>query len=547
MPSKETLMVQQAASRTVAEAILEQLNLYGVKRIYGVIGDAIFGLMDAIAKQTRIQFIAVKHESIAAMMASAEAKCTGKLGVCIAQMGPGLANLINGLGDAYLDGSPVLAITGQAPLKKIGTAYKQFTNQQELVQAVTAYSQLIVHPDAVIDTLTRAIHTSLYINTVSHLSIPTDLFRMPTLIPTNEATAFSDKKLNTGQLEKALRIISSAKKPMLLVGNKVRPFKAEIQQLAELWGGGIAGGYGAIGIFPDSFPSGLGGLGEGGNPFLTDLFKQSDVVLAVETNWWPGGHIPANASVIQIQSKEIHLGKGMPLDCGIIGNPAEIISELINRLKTHNTNQNWLDQIHSCKEIWSTKNEKEGNKKSFPLEPSQIIRAIESSIAGDTIITLDEGDSTLWFMRNFRGQCEQVLLSENWRTMGFGLPSAMAAKLSMPEKQVICITGDGGIEMVLADLLTAARYQLKILVIVFNNGMLQMEYNKMLQKDFTPKGVQLTNPDFVKLAEACGWETHRIQSENELEQLIKTSLQSEKPVLLDVPTAGIPYPDYQNT
>lgn len=523
---------------------MEQLRLWGVKRIYGVIGDAIFGLMDAMAKQKVIKFIGVKHESVAAMMASVEAKCTGNIGVCVAQMGPGLANLINGLGDAYLDGYPVLAITGQAPLKKIGTSYKQYINQQELVQAITGYSQLIVHPDAIIESLTKAIHTSVAMNTVSHLSIPSDIFAMRTLVQPNEPAHPTKKDFCAKQLERGLQFMRTAKSPIILVGNRVRSLWLKIQQLAERWGSGIITGYGAVGIVPDSFPYGLGGIGEGGNPFLTPLFKQADVILAIETSWWPEGLAPTNARVIQVQSNRASLGNGMPVDCGILGDIEEIVSQLINKLDPYNINQNWIDQIRQCKQTWCIQNDEEGNKPGYPLHPSRIIRTIEKCTTSNTVITLDEGDLTLWFMRNFRVQCEHVLLSTNWRTMGFGLPAALAVKLCMPSKHVICITGDGGLAMVLADLLTAVRYQLQIIVIVLNNGTLQMEENKMVLKGLIPEGTEITNPDYIKLAEACGWKAYRIQSENELEKLLKTVQTNQNPVLLDVPTAKVIYPNY---
>jgi pyruvate oxidase len=543
----ENQNLEQSLSRTVAEAIVEQLNLYGVKRIYGVIGDAIFGLMDAIAKQTKIQFISVKHESVAAMMASAEAKCTGKLGVCVAQMGPGLANLINGLGDAYLDGFPVLAITGQAPIKKIGTSYKQFINQQELVQGITGYTELVVHPDAVIESMKKAVQTSIVMETVSHLSIPTDIFHLPTVVPTNEPVLLTEMIPNRGQLQKARQIMRSAKCPMILTGNSVKPLVSQVQLLAELWGSGIVTAYGTIGILPESNPFNLGGLGEGGNPELTNLFRQADVVLSIGSTWWPEGNTPVNARIIQVQDKEMKLGNGMPIDCGIVGNIEEIISNLNSGLESYEINKEWTDQIRLSKQTWSTQNETEGNKSGFPIHPSRVIRAVERNISSNTIIALDEGDSTLWFMRNFRAQCELVLLSSNWRTMGFGLPAALAAKLCMPKKPVVCITGDGGLGMVLADLLTAARYQLQVTVIVLNNGALQMEVNKMVSKGFIPEGTELTNPDYIKLAEACGWDAYRVQSEDELDRLLKDVQMCQNPVLLDVPTANATYPNYSNS
>jgi pyruvate oxidase len=540
------LTVQQPTSRSVAEAILEQLRLWRVERIYGVTGDAIFGLMDAIAKQKTIQFIAVKHESVAAMMASAEAKCTGNLGVCVAQMGPGLANLINGLGDAFLDGFPVLAITGQAPLNKIGTSYKQYINQQELVQAITGYSQLVVHPDAVIDSLVQAIHTSVVTGTASHLSIPADVFNMQTIIQPYEPIQATEVVSNPGMLQQALQFMRSAQRPMMLLGKEAKLAGAEIRQLADIWGSGVAMGYGEIGIIPDTFPYGLGGLGEGGNPHLTSLFNQADIVLAIGTSGWPEGHSPTDTRVVQIVSRQMRLEAGFPVDCGIVGNLMAVIPQLIEGLKPNGINQNWLHQIRKCKETWSNQNEKEGNEAGFPLHPSRIVRAIERYTSPDAVIALDEGDSTLWFMRNFRAQNQQVLLSSRWRTMGFGLPASMAAKLCMPHKQVLCITGDGGLAMVLADLLTAARYRLQITVIVMNNGTLQMERNKMASKGLIPEGTDITNPDYVKLAEACGWNACRIQSADELEHLLKKSQTNQKPMLLDVCTAQVPYPSYQS-
>ncbi|MCY9664182.1 thiamine pyrophosphate-binding protein [Paenibacillus alginolyticus] len=234
-----SLLPQKPQFNTVAQTILEQLRLWGVERIYGVVGDAVFGLMDAIANQEEISFIAVKHESVAAMMASAEAKITGRLGVCIAQMGPGLANLINGLGDAFMDKAPVLAITGQAPLNKIGTFYKQYINQQELAHAISLYSQLVVHPDAVVDSLKQAMYTSVLHRTVSHLSIPADVFTMTTAAMPYEQPELSIPVSDSKVLHQVMHLLHSAKQPMILVGSQARSARESIQTLAEKWGSGI--------------------------------------------------------------------------------------------------------------------------------------------------------------------------------------------------------------------------------------------------------------------------------------------------------------------
>ncbi|MEI3607186.1 thiamine pyrophosphate-binding protein [Pseudogracilibacillus sp. SE30717A] len=547
MPSNENQIdpIQQLPnSSTVAETIIEQLHLWGVKRIYGVVGDAIFGLLDAIAKQNKIRFISVKHESVAAMMASAEAKLTGNIGVCIAQMGPGLANLINGLGDAYLDKAPVLAITGQSPLKKIGTPYKQLINQQQLMQAISGYSELVVHPDVAVVALAKGIHTAVSMNTVAHLSIPTDLFEHITYAQPHQPVKKKPVFHRPEQFDETVSIMESATSPMMMVGNQTRTLNPEIQKLAAHWGSGIVTAYGAIGMFANDFPFYLGGIGEGGNPNVTPLFKQADVILAIGTSWWPAGFSPVATKIIQIQDNEMKIGEGMPTDHGITGSIRSIITILNEKLQFHTPNEEWINQICGCHQMWSLKKES-GNSPS-PISPSSIVNAIERNITKETIIALDEGDSTLWFMENFKTQCRAILLSQNWRTMGFGLPAALSAKLTMPENQVICITGDGGLGMVLADLLTATRYKLPITVVVFNNGKLQMEKNKMTFKGLIAEGTDITNPDFAALAKACGWEAHIVKDENELEKLLQLAQTKQVPMLLDIQTAQDVYPNYQS-
>jgi len=536
---------------TVAAAILEQLRLWGVKRIYGVVGDAIFGLLDAISRQKEIVFISVKHESVASMMASAEAKLTGGLAVCIAQMGPGLVNLLNGLGDAYMDKAPVLAITGQAPLNKIGTPYKQFINQQEIIQAVSVFSQLVVHQDAIIPALTQAMNQSIVHKTVSHLSIPADLFRLTTTVLPNDPPHIYPTNLEKDKLHDAIELMTSAKRPLMLVGSNVSTNNESLQALAETWGCGIVMVYGAIGMIPHMHPLMLNGVGEGGNPINSIILEQADVLLAIETEGSEKLQIAQNAHVIQIASKRDSFDMILPVHAGLIGDAAVLAPLLTECLKFHAVNLSWIQQI---------KQSKQANALDFNipphhpthLTPVDIIRTIEQSIDDDAIIALDEGDITLWFLRNFRAKRQKVLLSRRWRTMGFGLPAAMAAKLCCPQKQIICITGDGGLAMVLADLLTAKRYHLAVTVIVFQNDALQMEQDKMLLKGLHPEGTSITNPDFVQLAEACGWMSHAIGSLDQLQSMLQSANSGKRegcnvPVLLNVPTASIPYPEFQTT
>ncbi|TLS35372.1 thiamine pyrophosphate-binding protein [Pseudalkalibacillus caeni] len=534
--------------KSVSQLILEQLKVYGVKRIYGVVGDAILGLMDAITKQSEIKFIAVKHESVAAMMASAEAKLTGGIGVCAATSGPGITNLLNGLGDAYSDKAPVLAITGQVPSTKIGTDYKQFVDQQELIKPFASYSSLLAHPDAVIDILSKALHKSLVKGAVTHISVPKDMFTMASTAQIKQKPTLLRGITNFEEsgLQPAIDIMNTAQRPIILAGVGSRNASKTVEELAEKWGAGILVSLGAKGFIPDTSPHLLGAIGQGGNPYAPSVFKNADVVLLAGDTWWPEGYVPQNARIIQIDFMHENIGKGIPVELGIVGDAGEVLPLLTNSLNGR-TNENWMDEVKKAKSTWDIQNEQEGNQIGSPIHPARIVRSIENAVADDAIITLDTGDVTVWMNRNFRPKQQFMLFSGDWRTMGYGLPAALAAKLCAPEKQVISVVGDGGLEMTLADLITAVRYKIDINIIVFNNQALQMERDKMIVDGLLQQGVDLTNPDFVKVAEACGLKGYKVETEAELEEILKLAISTNGPTLVDVDTAPIIHPETKNS
>ncbi|HWK22516.1 MAG TPA: thiamine pyrophosphate-binding protein [Ureibacillus sp.] len=533
--------------RTVAELMLDQLSMFGVKRIYGVVGDATFGLIDALAKQDKIQYIAVKNESTAAFMASAEAKLTGGLGVCTATMGPGATNLLNGLGDAYADRAPVLAITGQAPTNKIGTEHPQYLDQQELMKPFAAYSANLASPEATIGVLHKAARTSLGQRVVTHLSIPKDILMKPAKGEPRPLPELIDgaSVFTKESLEQAVTIMKTAKRPMILAGAGASAASKELEKLADLWGAGILTSLGGKGLFDESSPHVLQGIGEGGNPDAGNLFKEADVVLLAGSTWWPEGYVPTGARIIQIDCHFEQFVKDIPTELGINGKTEEVIPLLTENLQPYTRSENWVTRCQETKEKWAKKNEQEGNEGGYPVHPSRIIRALDRTVAPDAILALDTGDNTVWTNRNFKQKEQSVLFSGYWRTMGFGLPAAIAAKLIRPEKQVVAIVGDGGLQMVLADLLTATRYELDITVIVLNNESLQMERDKLKVANKKEVGVDLTNPDFVKLAEACGWKGFRPTSDSELESVLEEAFNTNAPTLVDISTAQVFFPETQ--
>jgi pyruvate oxidase len=528
---------------TVAEYILAQLKEWGIQRIYGVNGDGIFGLLDALAKQEDIQFIAVKHESVAAMMASAEAKLTGNLAVCTATMGPGLGNLLNGLGDAYMDRVPVLVITGQAPTEKIGSDYKQYVNQQDLIKPFASYSTLLAHPNAVGKICDKAYRISMSRGAVSHISVPKDVFTMQTTSTINYPPEMIEgNRIYQEHLTNVIEMMNSAEKPMILAGVGTIRSSGMVSSLAEKWGAGILASLGAKGVFNDQESFYLGGLGQGGNPYAAELFKIADVVLLAGVTWWPEGYVPKNTKIIQIDLSQENIGKGFDPKIGIVGKAEEVIPQLVEQIQVVER-EKWVERCKNVKDKWARENEAEGQQSGSPVPPSRIIRAVENTATDNAIISVDTGDVTVWFNRNFRAKNQTILFSGDWRTMGFGLPGALAAKLNYPNNQVIALVGDGGLEMTLADLLTAVRYDLAIKVIVFNNHALQMEVDKMAVENYEPNEVDLTNPNFVGLAESCGWIGYHIFSDENLEVILQEALTIQKPVLINIETAPIIHPE----
>lgn len=537
MPTKQIM--------TVADTFVKQLEAWGVERIYGVAGDTFLDFLDAVQRSS-IQFVAVKHEGTAAFMASAEAKLTGKLGVCIATSGPGMANLLNGLGDAYQDKVPVLAITGQVPTKKIGTDTKQYLDQQVFIEPLAAYSALLTAPEATVELVTKAIHTALEWGAVTHLSVPKDLWAMQQTNAVRKPPQLVKGvvEFNPQDVEQAAAIMKTAQQPVVVAGIGAREAAEDVVRLCEAWGAGLILSLGAKGMIEESFPQLLGGIGKGGSPQASQLLKKADVVLLAGDTWWPEGYVPETARLIQIDYAAANIGTRFSVELGLVGATGQVLPELAKRMAGHEKNEQWLTYVGQQRSKWYAQVEKEATTEGTPVHPARLVRALQNTVANDAVLCVDTGDHTVWFNRIFAGSGEQkTLFSGTWRSMGFGLPAAMAAQLIQPERQVVALVGDGCLGMTLADLSTAARYNLPITVVVVNNGNLQMETDRQKVGQHTTLGSDLTNPDFVKVAEACGLAGFRVTDSAELDKTLQQALSLPGPVLVDVSTLPLTFPN----
>lgn len=527
--------------QNVAGLMVEQLATWGVQRVYGVVGDANLYFLDALQRHPGISFIQTRHEAAAAMMASAEAKLTGRVGVCTATSGPGMVNLLNGLADAYADQVPVLAITGQVSSDKLGFPVKQQIDQQLMIQPLACWSSLLAKADKATELTWLGLHYAETKGGVSHISIPKDLWsqtanQMIKSRPVLEKTSRPDPEV----LQAVAKEISEAQKPVLMVGRGITGMEEQVLALAERRGIPVITTLPAKGLIPEKHPLSLGGLGQAGTEAATNIIKQADLILILGATWWPKGYINENTAIIQFDAYKPNLVLKHPAVKTFYTQLDEVIPVLVNMVN-NTTNQDWLQTIAQEREKWFSRIEEERHNLSEPVSPQYVMAQLEKYIPADAIIVLDVGDHVIWFDRCYWGTNKDLLISGTWRTMAFGLPAAIAAQLVYPQRQVFLITGDGGLTMGLSELITARQHHTAVKVVVINNGSLAMEENRAEVAGLLKDSSKLLNPDFVGVAQACGWQASKVNKPQELAAALTSCLESQQPYLIDV-ECSIPQP-----
>ncbi len=541
------------SSRRFVDVLIDQLQAWGVRCVFGVVGDTTLPFISALGERDGIEFVATRHEEAAAFMAKAYAALTGGLGVCTATAGPGAAHLVNGLADAKTDSQPVLAITGQAESFRVGTVYKQVINQQELLGAVTQFTAEIAHPEALVDVLGRAMRTALAHSTATHVSIPKDFWLAPVAraqARPPEPYLLTPARSAAYVLDGALHLLHRASRPLIAVGNGAARAVGDVLRLAERLRAPIIYSLPVAGRIPREHPLVIGGLGEGGAEASLSLLAEADCVLRIGTTWWPREYTPERITAIDINVRPDHLGLGSPTAYGVVGPAEEILPSLVERAPDA-PRPEWEARASALRAAWEHRlNEevREGwESRSKRIHPALIVRQLSDRLPHDAVVALDVGEHVLWFNRHFRGSGSQdVLVSGYWRSMGFGLPAALAAKKAHPGRPVVAVVGDGGLGMTLAELTTAVQQRLPVTVVVFNNRSLGMEENAMEREAMPVYGVKLHNPSFARYAELCGAAGIHVDSPGELEGAIERALwhaaEESRPAVVDVATAPVMVP-----
>ncbi len=521
---------------TVAEKIVEQLAAIGVKYIYGIPGDSILPLIEALNKQNKIKFVLTRHEETAAFMASAHAKLTDEIGVCLSIAGPGATNLITGLMDAATDGAPVLALTGQVPQVFLGSESLQEIDQIELFEPFTVLNETIAKPAQVISLTVLAVKNAYLKRGVALLSLPTDVLaeELEDEIWKPEEHLFKQIVAPLDEdVEKAVKLIDESSRPIILGGWGIRNCGKEVIEFAEKISASIATTSRAKGVIPETNGLAVGVLGSIGTRFAAKAMTKADLIIVIGSGFRQRNLVP-NLPIVQVDIDGVKLGKSFPIKVGLTGDAKAVLKKLIAKVSAKKPNEKYFDEIKKIKEEHLREIREDSENMSVPIYPGLVIQAIKRHAEKNAIVTVDVGDHTYWFYKKYTCDGEKTLISANMASMAFAFPASLAAQIGFPNRQVICVTGDGGFSMLMADFTTAVYNRLPVKVVVFNDNKLKNIKKEQMMYGYREFGTEFVNPNFAEFAKSCGGEGYRVEKPEELDTALELAFKSDKPVIVDV-------------
>ncbi|MGA2310233.1 MAG: thiamine pyrophosphate-dependent enzyme [Candidatus Bathyarchaeia archaeon] len=531
-------VVEKRTGTTVSDILIEQIAEWGVKYVFGIPGTSTLGVVDAIRKNAKVTYIQVRHEQTAAFMASAYGKLTGNIAACLGVSGPGATNLATGLYDASLDHSPVLALTGLVARQMIGPGSIQEIDQYSFFEPVCVFNKILMSEDQTTTLATLAVKHALLDKGVAHIGIPNDVQKLP--YETN-TLPFEGRMPNLAFsqtdeiIEKAAAIVDEAKRPAVIAGFGAMGHGDSMLELAKKIAAPIVTTFRAKGVVDESNDLYVGSHGGIGSTAAAELVRKSDLLIVIGSSFSEMTSIPEKRTV-QIDINPLMIAKRYPVEIGLLGNSALLIPKLRDSVK-EKTNEEYLTEIRRLKRQWIELLEQEADPSKKPIRPQYIIKVLNDMIATDAVISLDTGENCWWFGRNFwMKKTQKMVMSGYLASMGFGLPGAMAAALAYPNRQIICITGDGGLAMVMGDFLTAVKHNMPIKVFVFNNKQLGMIMQEQKVENYPNWQTDLFDFNFANYAQNCGGVGIKVTEPKDLEDAVKEALSTRRPVIVDIDT-----------
>lgn len=546
-------------TKMTSDFFVDRLKAWGVTRIYGYSGDGINGVLGALQRAERagggIEFIQVRHEEMAAFMATAHAKFTGELGVCLSTGGPGATHLITGLYDARLDHVPVLAIAGQAEATVRGADYQQELNVDRMFADVADYVQEAGAVAQVRHITDRAVRVAIAENGVGVIILPKDIQDSPWEEP-QQAHGFTrsgpgySKPITIpypADLQRAADVLNAGSKVAVLIGAGARGAAAEVTQAAELLGAGVAKALLGKDVLPDDLPYVTGAIGLLGTKPSYDLMTGCDTLLMIGTGFPWAEFLPKDgqARAVQIDIAPKMLGLRYPVEVNLHGDAAETLRALLPLLH-RKTDRSWQDGIAAQMSEWWATLEKRALAEADPVNPQRVVWEMSPLLPADAIVTSDSGSCANWYARDYRvKEGQRATLSGGLASMGAAVPYAIAAKFAFPHRPVVALVGDGAMQMNnMAELITIQKYwrrwtDPRLIVCVFNNGDLNevtWEQRVMEGNPRFPDTQDIPDVPYAKFAEMLGLKGISVDHADALAPAWIDALGADRPVVIEVKT-----------
>ena len=525
----------------IADQIVETLQGAGVERVYGVVGDSLNGITEAIRSRGIIDWVHVRHEEAGAFAAGAEAQLTGRLAVCAGSCGPGHLHLINGLYDCHRTGAPVLAIAAHIPSAEIGSGYFQETKPERLFAECSHYCELVSSPEQMPRVLEIAIRTAVGKGGVSVIVVPGDvalkdaaatsiapragLLPLPALVRPQDA-----------ELDKLSELLNGAERVTLLCGRGCANAHDQLLQLAETLGAPIVHALGGKEFVEYDNPYDVGMTGFIGFSSGYRAMLKCDMLLMLGTDFPYRQFYPTEARIAQVDLRPEHLGRRCRLDLGLVGDVSATIEALLPRITRKDDRSHLESSLNHYRKAREDLDELAvGQPGRKPIHPQYLAKVINDTAAEDAIFTADVGTPTIWAARYLRMNGHRRLIG-SWvhGSMANAMTQGIGAQAAFPKRQVISLSGDGGFAMLMGDFLTLNQQKLPLKVVIFNNGSLGFVELEMKAAGFLETGVALENPDFAAMARAVGVHGIRVEDPADLPSAAEEILAHPGPALLDV-------------
>lgn len=523
----------------VADLLVKCLEHEGVKYMFGVPGEENLDLMDALLDSS-IEFIVTRHETSAAFMAGTYGRLTGKPAVCLATLGPGATNLLTGVANANMDLNPLIAITGQAGLDRQHKISHQYYDLVDIYEQVTKWNAQIKTADIVPEIVRKAYQVAVQEKPgATHIDLPEDIASMELEAAPLERTKRTFIKADDQVIQEAAKLIEQAKNPLILAGNGITRGEAAgvLRKLVEKEKIPVVHTFMGKGAISWENELSLLTAGMGGKDYITCGFEQADLIIAIgfdmaeypPENWNP----KAKTGVLHIDTEEAETDSHYPVQLNVIGDINENLKTLMDSLSTKERDIGWaknirkqaLDELEQFRE-----------DASFPIKPQKIISDLRACLDEEDIVISDVGAHKMWMARMYHTyQPNTCLISNGLASMGVAVPGAIAAKMVHPDRNVVAVCGDGAFQMTSAELETAKRLNLPIVILLWRDegyGLIEWHQQKIFKR---ASHIEFGNPDFIQLAKSYDFEAMQIKTAKDLKPALEKAIAMNKPVLIDCP------------